>query len=1100
MRLSKDKIRLKKKLKEQQHGQQQQQQQKIVDQEKRIKDSQNVLDTFLQEAVRLYEFIVDRLQEMLIEYVDTINDNNDGNAMREDENHSDDDNDDDSMIEDDDDINEFNRNYHSQSQQSSTSSKSKSESRTNNKKSKKKIKSSSSNDEHTKISMFIVPSLFRIYIHLGDLHRYSSSYNAAEKAYLKASNLAPGKGNPYNQLAVCNQINETSTTVSATGTGGGGNGNGSSSSSSTKSTGNPLPAVALYWYCRSLLASHEAFITSKSNLDRLFQANKKWIQESTELEGAGSGVKTFADVARSQNQDEKKNDNGSATAVATAADGKEDANKNEKKEQAFRMKKSLAKRKFLSKYVDFHGSLLSLLKKLEKGGTSGDGGSNNEDRKKKSSSGSSSISSSTKKADEMIKDLIHDMDNLVKEFESILGMSAFGDAFILRMICINAYSVWNSFEYLTEAMKKLEGVGSERSDGKGEVEGAVSLESSNTLTMTMLHPVIIALIFILRFGTVLCKDLVNLIEKGIAKYEKQKQEKKVFGSIRLLGPLFLLCEFISKECKLHDFSEKLASLVNDDDDLMDESTSTMKMSTLFDDTVQNFWRSVAVSANVIVGKESMVALVESDGVDSLTLLPDEFQSMLRGYIPFLSIGDNDDGDNNNNNNKETVNEDETAKEGNQVYLSPKEAYDVLELYQGQSQTQTQQSQQTLSSKKSSSIFGHDNRTPEKVEMEVRFKLKRFMMFVSKHIDKGDMVKNANGVVTILQDVESMDCSDHDGNDDIGMDIDDDENNFDNFEQNTQDESNELKDDVLVYTPAESGKPALLVPGAFLLGGEEDEEEDEDDEMDKHNDENVKESSFLSEVTMTEGLEESTSVSVPNLLDPSLLMERSGDVDTKKSPEKVVMQADIGESRLLGLVNKKLTSSSAPDLGVLPTPMTNNPAQKTPVRPPPGFNNTTQKPQGAAALPPMPPGLHSLPNDARNPLPPPQVHGFNHGFNHHEFPLPQTANPFVPQMGLNSNIGSTQELQLHSQNTLNGFHGSNTLNNTNAFSNFIAGNPVGMNSSRHDDSDDMNINYDVFGLHSLGIFTDDKKDAEQNKLNVDSLFQPMTETRNPFVFD
>lgn len=99
----------------------------------------------------------------------------------------------------------------------------------------------------------VIPALHKLYIHLGDMHRYGSEFTEAEKAYLQASKLAPGKGNPYNQMAVVAQMKETN--------------------------GHPLPAMALYWYCRSL-ASKEVFETSKSNAERLFAANEKWLAKN----------------------------------------------------------------------------------------------------------------------------------------------------------------------------------------------------------------------------------------------------------------------------------------------------------------------------------------------------------------------------------------------------------------------------------------------------------------------------------------------------------------------------------------------------------------------------------------------------------------------------------------------------------------------------------------------------------------------------------------------------------------------------------------------------------------------------------------------------
>lgn len=95
----------------------------------------------------------------------------------------------------------------------------------------------------------LVPCLYRLYIHLGDLLRYSSAnHSEVEKTYLKASKLSPGRGNPYNQLAVVAQQHVY-----------------------------PRTCIALYWYARSLLAAVEPFETSRSNLTRLFNFNKTWL-------------------------------------------------------------------------------------------------------------------------------------------------------------------------------------------------------------------------------------------------------------------------------------------------------------------------------------------------------------------------------------------------------------------------------------------------------------------------------------------------------------------------------------------------------------------------------------------------------------------------------------------------------------------------------------------------------------------------------------------------------------------------------------------------------------------------------------------------------
>lgn len=94
-----------------------------------------------------------------------------------------------------------------------------------------------------------ISSLYRMHIHLGDLYRYSSSIQKAEETYGKAAKLAPTTGNPFNQLAVVAQSQESQT------------------------------VQALYYYSRSLMAQ-TPFETSRPNLVRLFESNSKWLAEN----------------------------------------------------------------------------------------------------------------------------------------------------------------------------------------------------------------------------------------------------------------------------------------------------------------------------------------------------------------------------------------------------------------------------------------------------------------------------------------------------------------------------------------------------------------------------------------------------------------------------------------------------------------------------------------------------------------------------------------------------------------------------------------------------------------------------------------------------
>jgi Est1 DNA/RNA binding domain/Telomerase activating protein Est1 len=96
----------------------------------------------------------------------------------------------------------------------------------------------------------VVAILHRFEIYLGDLHRYGDKYQDAACHYEGAAMLAPGQGNPYNQLAVLEQLKDSS-------------------------------CNALYWYARSIRASIKPFETSLANVERLYQSNRKWLMDNS---------------------------------------------------------------------------------------------------------------------------------------------------------------------------------------------------------------------------------------------------------------------------------------------------------------------------------------------------------------------------------------------------------------------------------------------------------------------------------------------------------------------------------------------------------------------------------------------------------------------------------------------------------------------------------------------------------------------------------------------------------------------------------------------------------------------------------------------------
>jgi Est1 DNA/RNA binding domain/Telomerase activating protein Est1 len=203
----------------------------------------------------------------------------------------------------------------------------------------------------------VVPGLFRMYIHMGDLYRYESSYHKAQLYYYNASKLSPGRGNPYNQLAVVAQLKDTAA---------------------------PLNAVALFWYARSLLTTHEPFEISKANLARLFQSNRDWFHNQ---------APPTEDALKPAN-----NGNGGRDMV--------------------KAQRTVASRHFLSQFVDLHYSFFQ--------GVKSDGASG----------------AQTNKSETLLKDndVVKQMEAILTPCSVLLGASAFGDALLCKLVVICAFS------------------------------------------------------------------------------------------------------------------------------------------------------------------------------------------------------------------------------------------------------------------------------------------------------------------------------------------------------------------------------------------------------------------------------------------------------------------------------------------------------------------------------------------------------------------------------------------------------------------------------------------------------------------------------------
>lgn len=214
----------------------------------------------------------------------------------------------------------------------------------------------------------VVHGLYKLYIFLGDLHRYGEAYNKAEANYLNASKLGPGLGNPYNQLAVVAFSKDTY-------------------------------CVAIYWYARSMLATHEQFSTSSNNLERLFASNREFLVEH----GRDSTPTVFQNSVAGETSNSSKNNK----------------NRNSANNSMLRAQKNAAIKSFLMHFVDLHYDLY-----LQQGNNKNEQHTNDDDDE----------GNNEKRLRERTK-------NVIASFRSLVQVSGFSDALLCKIVIINSFSL-----------------------------------------------------------------------------------------------------------------------------------------------------------------------------------------------------------------------------------------------------------------------------------------------------------------------------------------------------------------------------------------------------------------------------------------------------------------------------------------------------------------------------------------------------------------------------------------------------------------------------------------------------------------------------------
>lgn len=821
----------------------------VEDLKQRLKNNEEGLKKFIQEALTFYKYIVDELEGLLMPASTQT---------------------------------QMSQSQHSQSQSQS------------------QLQSQYVGNSPSKSSVRhgLVPTIHKLYIHVGDLHRYDEKYSQAEKAYTKASMLAPGKGNPYNQLGVVAQLKES--------------GSGSQ----------PLPAVAFYWYCRSLTATNGAFETSDGNVKRLFQTNEKWLDtHGHSFEGDLKNVLVGPD-----------------------------------KEEAKRIK-SLASRIVLSRFVKLHGCFYKNAPNEELA------------------------------------------DNLTNQIGEILEVNPFGDALLIKMVAMSAFSVWRSLE------EKATNIN-------------IGVQSYS---------------LILRLGEQFCSYLKNILEKAKSKLEKGGKSY----NIRLLGPLLLLCEFISDGQKRDIFG-------NIDSDVLRRD-------------INKFWSGVASVATMISTSShlSQYSEVEEscDSDDDEDLLPEDMKPLSRGCIPFVFLD-----------------EESNAQTEQQTYVSPECAMDALGLSITQTQSQlSQKSKKSVASQKSNI----------RAEFETRLKLSRFNAFILHHIEIGDLSKDDANVIKASHDAMVDDFASTNINETL-ISADFGQMSQGNFSPEQDKKSDDKSGDVLMYKESGYGKPALLVPSAFLLGEEAEMKDDGSDLL---------KLSAMIDVNSRPKREMAKTNSRGDLLNPSTILHQIARNDTM--PPDAVMEESKGDAHV--------TASS----NILPpmSPQVNPILENAPVRPPPGFQSSGPPPVLPPApysasphpAPMLPMDSYAVLHNNQGNMQMPQASPFQSsmappGFQSNQMssPVPQTRNPFAQPTYPN---GLHQQSRFSQSFGMNGMAGANNhLSSGNTLlPSFLQPPPTSLEQNGNIDLD--SDQHDRFGLRSLGIFSDES-----------SYTKPLPETRNPFAFD
>ena len=327
--------------------------------------------------------------------------------------------------------------------------------------------SSSSVTKSSKSLDGVVRGLYKLYIFLGDLHRYAEAYNKAEINYLNASKLGPGLGNPYNQLAVVAFTKEAY-------------------------------CVSLYWYSRSILATHEKFSTSSTNLERLFEKNHEYLMEhgrETIPTVLSLTTTSFTNTnTTNNNNNNHHHNNGKKNNKKTSSN----SNSN-----MVRAQKAAASKSCLAHFVDLHYYFYQQQQLLHKQVKQDNNDDDDDDD------------------DEIENKLKEKISNVIASLKSLVEASGFSDSLLCKIVVINNFSL----------------------------ERSKSLSSSERLSKELLFSIGIV------FAEHIEGNLMKVLEKVKASAASNNMPKTT-PSIRYLIPLEMLLDFVLEDIIIVDNDNK----------------------------------------------------------------------------------------------------------------------------------------------------------------------------------------------------------------------------------------------------------------------------------------------------------------------------------------------------------------------------------------------------------------------------------------------------------------------------------------------------------------------------------------------------------------